>query len=143
MYKKVIVLALLTALFLSLFSMGAVSATESKDTRAATTQVSASATEIGELFSARSQGVHPRLIMHEEDFTELRNRVETDPYSKILYTRIYEYAEDQLTAPLCIYELPDGERLLEISREASKRIVWCTIVYKVSGDRRFADRAIE
>ena len=79
MYKKAIVLVLLTALLLSLFSMGAVGAMERKDTCAATTQVSASATEIGELFTARSQGVHPRLIMHEEDFTDLRNRVETDP----------------------------------------------------------------
>ena len=132
MYKKLIAIALCLVLLCSLLAMSAGAAT-----------VSASATEIDELFTQRSQGVHPRVLMHEEDFTDLRHKVETDSYSKILYARIYEYALAQLDEPLCIYELPDGQRLLEISRAASKRIIWCSLVYKISGDRRFADRAIE
>ena len=150
MYRRVFSLALSLILLFSVLPMAAwgmeaeaLSLPKEKGQLRGATAVTVSETEIHNLFVSRSQDVHPRLLMHEEDFTELRRRVETDPYSKILYARIYEYALAQLEAPLCVYGLPDGQRLLEISREASKRIIWCSIVYKVSGDRRFANRAIE
>ncbi|MBR4308657.1 MAG: hypothetical protein IKT58_03580, partial [Oscillospiraceae bacterium] len=113
MCKRLIVIFLLTALLLSVLSIGSVYALSQETVQTRGTgngSVSASQEEIKELFARRSQGIHPRVLMHEEDFTALRHRVESDPYSKMLYARAYEYALDQLGEPLCIYELPDGQR---------------------------------
>lgn len=62
---------------------------------------------------------------------------------KVTYARLYDYCTKQLAEPLCYYEIPDGVRLFQMSRTASQRIVWMAMAYHLSGERRFAERAIE
>ena len=104
---------------------------------------STTASEVDTLFKARSQGKHPRVLADESDFQRIRKLVQTDPYMKTWYAQIYDYSEDILTADLCVYELPDGKRLLNVSREASQRITWLALTYQISGEYRFAERAIK
>ena len=110
-----------------------------------TTQAAPSATaqEIDDLFRSRSEGQHPRILANEEDFLRIKGNLETDDYLRTVYAKVYLYCEDQLTQPVSKYELPDGVRLLDISKTASQRITWLAMMYRLSGDHRFADRAIE
>ena len=95
------------------------------------------------LFNARSYGQHPRILANTEDFARIREQVRTDPYMRILYERIYDYCLTQLSEPVVKYEIPDGVRLLGVSRTASQRIVWLAMAYQISGEARFAQRAIK
>ena len=104
---------------------------------------SATAEQIDELFRSRSEGTHPRILANEEDFLRIRRNLETDDYLKTVYSKVYMYCVDQLDQPVSEYVLPDGVRLLDISRTASQRISWMAMVYRLTGDHRFADRAIE
>ena len=49
---------------------------------AATTASSptASASTVTELFSSRSQGIHPRILANDKDFARIRALVQSDPY---------------------------------------------------------------
>ncbi len=95
------------------------------------------------LFNARSYGQHPRILANTEDFARIREQVRTDPYMRILYERIYDYCLTQLSEPVVKYEIPDGVRLLAVSRTAGQRIVWMAMAYHISGEARFAQRAIK
>ncbi len=112
---------------------------------AATTASSptASASTVTELFSSRSQGIHPRILANDKDFARIRALVQSDPYMATWYGRIYNGCLDFLTEPLLEYEIPDGKRLLGVSNDATQRITWLAMAYQISGEGRFAQRAVE
>ncbi|MBR4308487.1 MAG: heparinase II/III family protein, partial [Oscillospiraceae bacterium] len=103
----------------------------------------ATTSEVDALFTARSWGQHPRILANSDDFARIRKTLESDPYLQTWYARIYKYCVDQLAEPVVEYEIPDGVRLLGVSRLASYRITWMAFLYQVSGDQRFAKRAVE
>jgi len=103
----------------------------------------ATVSEIDALFRARSEGQHPRILANQDDFARVRKLLQTDDYMRVWYARIYDYCVSQLTEPVCVYEIPDGVRMLSVSRKASYRITWMAFVYQISGERRFAQRAVE
>ena len=103
---------------------------------------SASSATITALFEARSEGVHPRIFANKDDFARIRKLVETDPYMRALYTRVYNYSVEMLEEPLLTYEIPDGKRLLSVCNNATNRITWLAMAYQISGEARFADRAV-
>ncbi|MBR6825875.1 MAG: heparinase II/III family protein, partial [Oscillospiraceae bacterium] len=104
---------------------------------------SASTATVTSLFEARSEGVHPRIFANKDDFTRIRKLVETDPYMKALYTRIYNYSVEILAEPVLTYDIPDGKRLLTVCNNATNRITWLAMAYQISGESRFADRAVK
>ena len=104
---------------------------------------SATAQEVDALFRSRSEGIHPRILANEEDFLRIKRNLETDTYLQTVYAKLYLYCCDQLTTSVSEYVLPDGVRLLDVSKTASQRITWLAMMYRLSGDHRFADRAIE
>lgn len=108
-----------------------------------TEAASATASNIRALFEARSQNVHPRIMANADDFARIRKLVQTDPYMKMWYARIYNYSVDTLSKPLCIYEKPDNKSILTVSNEATFRITWLAMAYQISGEERFARRAVE
>ena len=91
-----------------------------------------SASEIRSLFEARSQDVHPRIMANADDFARIRKLVQTDPYMQMWYGRIYNHCLNLLDEPLCVYELPDGKRLLTVCNEATWRITWLAMAYRIS-----------
>ncbi len=135
MYKRICSLILVLVMLLGLIP--AVGIPEAK------AAPSASSATVTSLFEARSEGVHPRIFANKDDFDRIRKQVETDPYMKTLYTRIYNYSVELLTEPVLKYEIPDGKRLLSVCNEATNRITWLAMAYQISGESRFADRAVE
>ncbi len=136
--KRLITYLLLLAMFAGIFSVGLLSIPGK-----AAALPSATTSEIDSLFRARSEGQHPRILANASDFTRLRRLTQTDEYMRVWYARIYDYCITELDKPVCVYELPDGQRLLDVSRVASKRIIRMSMVYQLSGEERFARRAVE
>ncbi len=84
---------------------------------------------------------HPRIIADEKDFTRVRQELDSNKNIKILFAKIQQQANQILTEKPVKYELPDGVRLLSNSRKAVDRITCLSLVYKITGDKKYADRA--
>ncbi|MBR6826293.1 MAG: heparinase II/III family protein, partial [Oscillospiraceae bacterium] len=139
--KKLLSLLLFAVLLLGLILPMVL--TDAKAAYSTESAPSATVAEINELFLSRSQGVHPRILARDEDFLRIRKNIEENDYLRTVYARVYLYCTQQLSEPVCEYVLPDGVRLLDISKKASQRITWMAMLYKITGEARFADRAIE
>ena len=96
---------------------------------------------INDLLSHSGKHTHPRLILTGEDFARIR---ETDDpiynVSKAEVMRVADYFMDQ---PLLNYEIPDGIRLLAISRRALARTFNLGIAYQLTGEKKYAQRLLD
>lgn len=135
MFKRMLSLILALAVIVGILPAFAVSKADAAP--------SASTTTVTSLFEARSKGVHPRIFANSDDFARIRKLAETDPYMRTLYTRIYNYSVEMLAEPVLAYEIPDGKRLLGVCNDATNRITWLAMAYQISGEARFADRAVK
>ena len=84
---------------------------------------------------------HPRLLATSERFAELRKQVREDPVLREMYavlkTRADGYVGD---GDLPRYEIPDGLRLLAMSRRVLDRVSTLALVGKIEGDPRYQQR---
>lgn len=94
-----------------------------------------------EAILARVQPGHPRLLVHEEDWARLGKRVRQDPTLRSWYVRLLDRGRDFLAQPPARYEIPDGLRLLRVSREVLDRVYTLALLYQLKGDPQFAERA--
>ena len=85
---------------------------------------------------------HPRLIALDSDIARIRNLIATDPLVKECYNGLRRQADQLLTQPPVEYMLI-GPRLLETSRTALDRIYTLGLVYRVGGDKKYFDRALQ
>ncbi len=97
-------------------------------------------TKILEAAKKKNQS-HPRIIMTETDFAFLRENRHNGVYEKIIDHMIAE-ADKALVAPLSEYVIPDGVRLLATSRNVEERILHCGFAYHITGDEKYAARAV-
>jgi hypothetical protein len=84
---------------------------------------------------------HPRLILDAEAIARIRETVRTVPLAGRTYARILSAAQEILGQPPSEYEIPDGRRLLPISRQVVERVRTLSFVYLFEGERRYVDRA--
>ena len=89
----------------------------------------------------RTLQAHPRLLATDGDIEQLRTLIHNDSTASSWYESLYGRAEKMLDEPPSEYEII-GPRMLHISRQALLRIVNLGLMYRISGERRFADRAI-
>lgn len=83
---------------------------------------------------------HPRLLATSEDWTRIARQVETDVVSRLMFQTLVRRVEKILDeAPLD--RVMTGRMLLMVSRQALERLSLLSLVARVSGDHRFADRA--
>lgn len=87
---------------------------------------------------AFSGGKHPRIMMSKADFERIANS--KDPLDTYAYDMVIAQAERLLSKDLLTYYIPDGIRLLEVSRTMLRRTLILGMAYNISGDERFADR---
>ncbi len=83
---------------------------------------------------------HPRLLATHSDFQRLKKLCEENDAARQWLERLHNDAENLLAAPPVKYEIPDGKRLLSVSRRAKQRVLLLGLTYRLSGDRRFAER---
>src|SRR5262245_6372131 len=83
---------------------------------------------------------HPRLLATSADFARLKDRCEKMDEPREWFTRLQADADKLLSARPLEYRIPDGKRLLAVSRAAKDRVLLLGLVYQLTGDRRFANR---
>lgn len=88
---------------------------------------------------------HPRLIALGEDLARAKRRIADDPRAAALYQKLTRSADTLLKdAPLQrVLERRSSMSMLSTSRKSCDRVYTLATVYRISGDRRYADRAVQ
>jgi len=84
---------------------------------------------------------HPRLLANAADFERLKQAVQTNETLKAWYGNVQRRANAILGQPPSKYEIPDGLRLLATSRRVVDRMYDLGMMYRLTGDKKFAERA--
>jgi uncharacterized protein YjdB len=84
-----------------------------------------------------SNGIHPRLLADEARFESIRSAIETDPYMKEWYELLKKQADAILESKPIAY---DGGSSYGVIRD---RLIRASLMYKISGDERYAQRAVQ
>lgn len=84
---------------------------------------------------------HPRLLMKAGEESLVAEMIAGDPVMMKVHKAIVTECDRMLDLPL-LERVMKGKRLLHTSREAIRRIFWLSYSYRMTGDGRYADRAI-
>ncbi len=83
---------------------------------------------------------HPRLLIADDTWTQLKARRAHDAELDAFLTRQQAEARALLTAPPVAYK-KIGRRLLDVSRTVLRRVLLLSMQYKLTGDKQFLERA--
>ena len=86
---------------------------------------------------------HPRLLATNETFGRLRNEVKMPGLKKDWYEELRKVCDEFLSAPVSVFEKLDGVRLLFISRVVFARTTCLSMLWQLSGEDKYAARAVE
>ena len=93
---------------------------------------------INDVISHSDKNTHPRIILTENDFKRIREG------DDIVYVNgrkeVIKRADEFLDKPLLVYEIPDGIRLLQVSRDTLERTLNLGMAYKLTCDDKYAER---
>ena len=84
---------------------------------------------------------HPRLIATEDDFTRLRKLVASDEFAAALYAELKRQA-DRIGDQQTVVHRLIGPRLLDQSRLCLDRVYTLAMVYRLSGEPKYLNRAV-
>jgi len=85
----------------------------------------------------RTYGVHPRLIMTETDFDNLKTYVQNVPFIKSAYSSVKTLADSLIDTPVYPYKKSDGLRL---DRNPVQYLVPLALTYKITGETKYLER---
>ncbi len=86
---------------------------------------------------------HPRLLFVKTEQQRIAEQAQADALLARLIEQNRVNAAEMLTGPTVRYEIPDGKRLLSQSRQCIRRVMAMAMAYRLSGDERFADAAVQ
>lgn len=92
-------------------------------------------------FNYEKMADHPRLLLPAGKEKDVRSLIERDADMKKIHEGIISYCDDVMDKP-AVERIKTGKRLLAVSREALQRIYWLSYAYRMTGDAKYADRAI-
>jgi hypothetical protein len=84
---------------------------------------------------------HPRLMLDAAEIARLRKLVATDELAGRIYAKLEAEARETLKTKPSIYEIPDGRRLLRVSRRVMDRVRTLALVHLIEGDDACVARA--
>ncbi len=87
----------------------------------------------------RSIKSSPRLLLTPEAISRVKHKLEVDPRWKMYYEALKNDADKRLNDSPVEYKL-EGIRLLQVSRQALKRIFAWSFLYRYTGDEKYAKR---
>ena len=85
---------------------------------------------------------HPRLMILDSDIPAIKARIASDSFAKSRYDAMLAESESLLSEKPTAYALDGRGTLLWPSRIIERRVLTLAGMYRLTGDRRFADRAI-
>ncbi len=86
---------------------------------------------------------HPRLILTDKKVKELKRAIEKSPEAGKAYAELREEAEELFEKGTVKYSIPDGLRLLAMSRRCVDRMYLLGLLWQLSGEERYAERAFK
>jgi hypothetical protein len=86
---------------------------------------------------------HPRLLFTKTRQQEIETLAQTDTLLARLIAHNQLAAEKAVKAPVVAYRIPDGKRLLGESRKCIRTVTTTAMAYRLTGDERFARRAVK
>jgi len=88
-------------------------------------------------------GAHPRLLLHDNQIPALKERIAHDHFAQEEFKNLQSRANALLGEPPCTYDLHKVEpSLLWVAREVESRVLTLSGMYRLTGDGRYANRAI-
>ncbi|MGF9775896.1 heparinase II/III family protein [Priestia aryabhattai] len=84
---------------------------------------------------------HPRLLIKSQDFKRIKAQLNNDKNLMRWYKSLENESNKIILEPTVKYELPDGLRLLEVSQRVLNRIIILSLMYRLNGDEKYAERA--
>ncbi|WP_445505439.1 heparinase II/III domain-containing protein [Niallia sp. 03091] len=84
---------------------------------------------------------HPRLMATNEDFQKIKESLKSDIYLKQWFNELNIDANKILNEPVVQYKKSDGIRILPVSKTVLDRTITLSMMYKLSGDWRYAEAA--
>lgn len=85
---------------------------------------------------------HPRLLWEASEEKQVLDIISGDTVMAKLHEYIIKCADDKLNVPILEREIV-GSRMLAVSREAIKRLLYLSYAFRLTQENRYADRAIE
>ena len=85
---------------------------------------------------------HPRLILTEKDYQRIRAHRSEGVY-KMICDKVIAESEVLLAKPENTYRIPDGIRLLSVSRDILHRVLTLGTAFNITGDERYAQRCYD
>jgi|GEM_PF-1275186 len=98
---------------------------------------------VREMYTHLQGDVHPRVMLRQDDFDRLKSYINTDETFTAWYNNLvsrYGPESSEFKKAPVEYALTDGVRLLSRSREAMNRIIPMSLLYKLSGNKQYAER---
>lgn len=96
--------------------------------------------EIAELLQQATVSAHPRLLIKDPELPALLQCIEADALLQRVYHHVLDFSTALIDAPLLERE-QIGRRLLHVSRHCLKRMLYLSMAWRLSRERRFAERA--
>jgi hypothetical protein len=84
---------------------------------------------------------HPRVMLYQNSFDKVRTAISADPLLAGWHKDLIASADAILEEPPSEYVLPDGVRLLSVSRRVRDRTMALGYAYHMTGDVKYKDRA--
>ncbi len=85
---------------------------------------------------------HPRLVALEADIQQIRATITTDPVAALYYDRLRSLGARMLPTPPVQRSLDRSGSYLEVSRTVLERVYTLGLLYRLDGDKKWADRAV-
>ena len=96
---------------------------------------------ISDVIAHSGKKVHPRLILTEADFDRIRNTA--DPVYDYAKANAMKIADKFMEKKPLEYNIPDGIRLLDVSRGVLSRVMNLSMAYKLTGDVKYARKVYD
>lgn len=83
---------------------------------------------------------HPRIIFSAEDFDNLKSSIAGNEILTKLSDKVIN-AANAVVGSEDIEKKLEGKRMLSVSREAARRIIFCAYAYRMTGDEKYLNQA--
>jgi len=88
------------------------------------------------------RSAHPRLLATDAEIDTLRKTIASDPRAKRMFDQLTAEAAKLETAAPVVHKLI-GPRLLDQSRRALDRVYTLALMFRITGEKRYRDRAVK
>src|SRR5215472_16346460 len=87
---------------------------------------------------------HPRLIASDADFARLKQLIKTDAIAAGIYTSLKKKADEILEQPPVVHpDVEPKDNMLAVSRQCLERVYTLALVYRISEQVKYRDRALK